>query len=106
MVEADGHPLTELIEDIVMWPFRLARLAAKALKSKVMTCEPAPARLPKTHVERAVLAALILAGEPVNNRTLAALMDCSPGESSKRLTLVGQRVRKQRVGREVFISLN
>ena len=35
--------------------------------------------MPTTEIERAVYAALILAGEPVNNRRLAELMQCSPG---------------------------
>ena len=32
--------------------------------------------MPTTDVERAVYAALILSGQPVNNRRLAELMDC------------------------------
>ncbi len=36
-----------------------------------------PAWMPATEIERAVYAALILAGEPVNNRRLAELMGCS-----------------------------
>jgi hypothetical protein len=40
---------------------------------------------PSREFERAVYAALILAGEPVNNRRLAELMDCSPGEASRRV---------------------
>jgi hypothetical protein len=39
---------------------------------------------PSREFERAVYAALILAGEPVNNRRLAELMACSPGEASRR----------------------
>ena len=35
--------------------------------------------------ERAVFAALILAGEPVNNRRLAELMGCSSGRGIKRV---------------------
>jgi hypothetical protein len=43
--------------------------------------EQKPVWLPATEIERAVYAALILAGEPVNNRRLASLMGCSPGEA-------------------------
>ena len=35
---------------------------------------------PKSELERTVYAALVLAGEPVNNLKLAALMGVSPGE--------------------------
>ena len=53
-----------------------------------------------------VFAALILAGEPVNNRRLAELMDCSPGEASRRVAQLEGVIRKARKGREVLISLN
>ena len=53
-----------------------------------------------------VFAALILAGEPVNNRRLAELMDCSPGEASRRVAQLEGVIRKARRGREVLISLN
>jgi hypothetical protein len=47
--------------------------------------------MPKTEVERTVYAALILAGEPVNNLNLAALMGVSPGESSRRVGAARRR---------------
>ena len=53
-----------------------------------------------------VYVALILAGEPVNNRKLAELMQCSPGEASRRVAQLEGAVRKARKGREVMISLN
>jgi hypothetical protein len=40
--------------------------------------------MPQTEVERTVFAALILAGEPVNNLKLAALMGVSPGGRAAR----------------------
>ena len=61
---------------------------------------------PSREFERAVYAALILAGEPVNNRRLAELMDCSPGEASRRVTQLEGVIRKARKGREVLISLH
>jgi hypothetical protein len=61
---------------------------------------------PTTEIERAVYAALILAGEPVNNRRLAELMQCSPGEASRRVTQLEGAIRRARKGREVMISLN
>ena len=51
-------------------------------------------------------AALILAGEPVNNRRLAELMDCSPGGASRRVAQLEGVIRKARKGREVLISLH
>ena len=44
-----------------------------------------PTWLPRTELERTVYAALILAGEPVNNLKLAALMGGTPGECSRRV---------------------
>ncbi len=57
-----------------------------------------PAWIPTRDFERAVYAALILAGEPVNNRRLAELMDCSPGESSRRVAQLEGVIRKARKG--------
>ena len=62
--------------------------------------------MPTREIERAVYAALILAGEPVNNRRLAELMDCSPGEASRRVAQLEGVIRKARNGREVLISLH
>lgn len=62
--------------------------------------------MPTTEIERAVYAALILAGEPVNNRRLAELMRVSPAEASRRVTALEGAIRRHRKGREVMISLN
>jgi hypothetical protein len=34
MVGADEHPLIEFIEDVVLWPFRLARWGVQAVKPR------------------------------------------------------------------------
>jgi len=65
-----------------------------------------PAWMPTRDIERAVYAALILAGEPVNNRRLAELMGVSPPECSRRVTQLEGVIRKARKGREVLISLH
>jgi len=65
-----------------------------------------PTWMPSKEFERAVYAALILAGEPVNNRRLAELMDCSAGEASRRVGQLEGVIRKARKGREVLISLH
>jgi hypothetical protein len=65
-----------------------------------------PTWKPTREFERAVFAALILAGEPVNNRQLAELMDCSAGEASRRVAQLEGVIRKARKGREVLISLH
>jgi hypothetical protein len=75
-------------------------------KAKPETTDLSPAWMPATEIERAVYAALILAGEPVNNRRLAELMGCSPGEASKRVAQLKGAIRKARKGREVLISLH
>lgn len=62
--------------------------------------------LPKNELERTVCAALVLAGEPVNNLKLAALMGVSPGESSRRVAQLEGVIKKRRQGREVLISLH
>jgi chromosome segregation and condensation protein ScpB len=62
--------------------------------------------MPTRDIERAVYAALVLAGEPVNNRRLAELMYCSPGEASRRVAQLEGLIRKTRKGREVLISLH
>jgi hypothetical protein len=61
--------------------------------------------LPKSELER-VVAALVLAGSPVNNLKLAALMGVSPRESSRRVAQLEHVIKKRRQGREVLISLN
>ena len=73
---------------------------------QVEVLQPAPTWQPSREFERAVYAALILAGEPVNNRRLAELMDCSPGEASRRVAQLEGVIRKARKGREVLISLH
>ncbi len=65
-----------------------------------------PARVPRTEGERAVYAALVLAGGPVNNRRLAELMQCSPGEACRRVAQLEGAICKARKGREVLISLH
>ncbi len=89
------------------------RKVAEARKAKPVPAQilpPATAAtatwMPTRDIERAVYAALILAGEPVNNRRLAELMDCSPGEASRRVAQLEGVIRKARKGREVLISLN
>ena len=59
--------------------------------------------MPTREFERAVFAALILAGEPINNRRLAELIDCSPGEASRRVAQLEGVIRK---GRKILISLH
>ena len=60
--------------------------------------------IPET-VSNPVLAALEKAGRPVTNDELAELMNCSKGESSKRVAALDGVVRKSRNGRHVAISL-
>ena len=75
-------------------------------KTKPKRADLSRAWMPATEIERAVFAALILAGEPINNRRLAELMGCSPGEASKRVARLEGVVRKVREGREVRIGLH
>ena len=82
-----------------------AKLKARPMEPEVLS--PVQSTwVPSKEFERAVYAALILAGEPVNNRRLAELMDCSPGEASRRVAQLEGVIRKARKGREVLISLH
>ena len=68
----------------------------------------AGARGPHPGVDASVgprYAAMILAGRPVSNAELARFMNVSPGESSRRVKALDGVLRKERVGREVRISL-
>ena len=60
---------------------------------------------PQTDMERAVYAALIVAGKPVTNDELARLMRVSKGQASKCVTALNGRVAKVRIGREVRLSI-
>ena len=81
------------------------KLKAKPLVPEIPSPSQ-PSRIPSTDIERAVYAALVIAGGPVNNRRLAELMDCSPGEASRRVAQLEGVIRKARKGREVLISLH
>ena len=85
---------------------RHGRGASRSRSSRRVLTPVQPTWQPSREFERAVYAALILAGEPVNNRRLAELMDCSPGEASRRVAQLEGVIRKARKGREVLISLH
>ena len=82
-----------------------SRRKPKPVEPEILT-PVQPTWMPTREFERAVYAALILAGEPVNNRRLAKLMDCSPGEASRRVAQLEGVIRKARKCREVLISLH
>ena len=90
MLEEKKPPLVavKMITAPIWFPIYFAYLGCRKVAETLAKPERAelkPVGLPATEVERAVYAALILAGEPVNNRRLAELMGCSPGEASKRV---------------------
>ena len=90
----------------VVWEAISSRLWRRPEKIEPEVLTSAEAFLPRTEVELAVHAALVLAGEPVNNRRLAELMGCLLGEASRRVAQLEGAIRKARKGREVLISLN
>jgi hypothetical protein len=112
------HPIETMVKLLTLpvWgPCYLAGVGAvkvwKALQRRkpeqVQQAELLQTWMPTREFERAVFAALILAGEPINNnRRLAELMDCSPGEASRRVAQLKGVIRKARKGREVLISLH
>lgn len=80
---------------------RRRRRPGRALEGDVLP----PVWVPKTDVERAVFAAIVLAGGPVTNAQLAKLMRVSPAEASKRVSQLAGVLCKERIGREVRISI-
>ena len=87
------------------WLTSLLRREQKPVEPEILT-PVQPTWTPTREFERAVFAALILAGEPVNNRRLAELMGCSPGHASRCVAQLEGVIRKGRKGRELMISLN
>ena len=86
------------------WPIPMW-LKRMLLRQKNVRDENRLVWIPETEVERRVYAALILAGRPVTNGELAALMKCSKSQASKDVAAVRGQVQKLRLGREVRISL-
>jgi hypothetical protein len=82
---------------------RFKRKAETAPDAEVL--QPVSTWSPRTELERTVFAALILAGEPVNNRRLAELMRVSPSQASKRVAQLDGVIRKERQGRQVLLAL-
>ena len=111
------HPLETAVKLLTLpvWgPIYLAGVGVMKLSTALRRRKPRQEQqvevlqpwMPTKEFERAVFAALILAGEPINNRRLAELMDCSPGEASRRVAQLEGVIRKARKGREVLISLH
>jgi hypothetical protein len=105
MIEAASnyYPLREAGQHLTS---RFKRKPKEQPRQEVLAPQAPQVWMPQTEIERTVYAALILAGEPVNNLKLAALMGVSPGESSRRVAQVEGVIRKARKGREVLISLH
>ena len=102
MIAAPPGPIEGAIRALI----GLARnLGTRAFKRKPEVIE-APVWQPQTDMERAVYAALIVAGKPVTNDELARLMRVSKGHASKCVSALDGRVSKVRVGREVRIAMH
>ena len=86
------------------WPFPMWLKKAFSDRKKVSD-ENKLVWIPETEVERRLYAALILAGKPVTNGELAALMKVSKSQASKDVAALSGHVQKRRIGREVRISL-
>ncbi len=74
-------------------------------KAKPETVELKPVWVPQTEMERAIYAALLVAGKPVTNDELARLLQLSKGETSRRVAQLEGRLHKTRIGRMVQISI-
>lgn len=78
-------------------------------QKQVVAPQPQPIETEPTSLsedEAAVIAALRKAKRPVTNDELASLMAVSKAEASKRVSACNGAVRRERIGREVRISLN
>ena len=102
----------KLVTAPVWGPIYLAYVGCRKLaearadrKAKPETVELKPVWVPKSDMERAVYAALLVAGKPVTNDELARLLRLSKGETSRRVAQLEGRVHKTRVGRTVQISI-
>ncbi|HEY8277732.1 MAG TPA: hypothetical protein VIG52_12220 [Methyloceanibacter sp.] len=107
------HPLETAVKLLTLpvWgPIYLAGVGIMKLSTALRRRKPKQEQqveglrpwMPSTDVE--FYAALVLSGQPVKNRRLAELMDCSPGEASRRVAQLEGVIRKK--GREVLISLH
>ena len=106
MVADDNPGFTEWLLIVLTFPIWGPVRGAHGLWQRCRNAKPKPEPwMPKTDTERAVLAALILAGNPVTNDELATLMDVSKSEASKRVSAIDGHIRKIRDGRKVQISL-
>ena len=110
------HPIEWMVKLITapVWvPIYFAGVGIMKLGTALPRRKPKPGPLqveilqpvwtPVSDLERTVYAAMILAGRPVTNAELARFMNVSAGEASRR-ALEGV-LRKERIGREVRISL-
>ena len=104
---ADSDPgLVERLLTILTFPLWGPVWGIETLWRRRRKPQPMPEIwVPKSETERAVLAALILAGRPVTNDELAQFMGCSKSEASKRVSQIDGHIRKIRDGRKVQISL-
>ena len=59
-----------------------------------------------TEDQRSVIAGLIKLGRPAKNVELARAMGCSAGEASKRRKALNGALKTERIGRDLWISLN
>jgi hypothetical protein len=101
----------KLVTAPVWGPIYLAYVGCRKLaearadrKAKPEMAELKPVWVPKSDMERAIYAALLVAGKPVTNDELARLLRLSKGENLAVAQLEG-RVQKVRVGRSVQISI-
>ena len=111
------HPIERAIKLMTMpvWgPFYLAGVGAVKVWAALPRRKPKqgqeaevlqPVWTPVSDLERTVYAAMILAGRPVTNAELARFMNVSAGEASRRVKALEGVLRKERIGREVRISL-
>ena len=119
IADDENSPLEAAVKLVTapIWvPFYLAYVGCRSVaeararrKERAVEVEATPLQpwMPTREFERAVFAAVDPPpGEPVNNRRLAELIDCSPGEASRRVAHLEGVIGKAHKGREVLISLH
>jgi len=105
MIGPKAGPIESLIVALVRLPITLGARAFKRRPQVVEAPKPDLWASLTTDDQRAVISALIKLGRPAKNVELAKAMGVSPGEASKRRQSLNGSLKTERIGRDVWISL-
>jgi len=107
MIAAPPGPIEGAIRALIGLARNLGTRAVKRkLEIKVEASRPDLWASLTTEDQRSVIAGLIKLGRPAKNVELARAMGCSAGEASKRRKALNGALKTERIGRDLWISLN